>query len=349
MAKIRPEQLSAHLKKGLGNIYVISGDEPLLSQEAADIIRQTARKDGFSERELYQVETHFDWGQVQESANALSLFADKKIIELRIASGKPGDKGAKFLQDYAQAPAPDTLLLIICDKLDGATQKTKWFKALEAVATWIQIWPVTGAQLPRFIAQRFEQANLSASPEAIALLASRIEGNLLAAVQEIEKLKLLAPHREIDLELMSSAVADSARYDVFNLTDKAMSGDIPGAVKMLQGLRSEGTDAIAVLWTLTRDIRALIQIQDALSNGQAFEWAAKQAGIWDKRQPLFQQVLRHLKPAQIQQLLRKACGIDRAVKGMRDAEPWDELLDLTLHLAGVQSLHSLNERLSLKL
>ncbi|MGN0920403.1 MAG: DNA polymerase III subunit delta [Cellvibrio sp.] len=349
MAKLRPEQLDQALKKGLDSIYILSGDEPLLIQEAADSIRAQARKQGFSERELFHVDNQFDWGQLLSAANALSLFAEKKILELRMPSGKPGDKGAKILQDYVESPSPDNLLLIITNKIDGATQKTKWFKALESRASWVQVWPVPPAQLPRFISQRLTTAGLKAEPDAIALLASRIEGNLLAAIQEIEKLKLIASDQIITTEFMASAVADSARYDVFGLADKALAGDKVGAVKMLQGLRNEGTDAITILWALAREIRALIQVADAINQGQAFEAAARQSGIWDKRQPLFQQAIRRLRPNQLQQLLRKANGVDKAIKGMRNAEPWDELLDIILNLSGVQSLHPANEKLNLKL
>jgi DNA polymerase III subunit delta len=222
------------------------------------------------------------------------------------------------------------------------------FKAIEDAGVHIQVWPVTVAQLPRWIGQRLQQAGLSADGNAIDLLVSRIEGNLLAAAQEIEKLKLLASNNHISYELMASVVADSARYDVFGLTDKAMHGDARAAVKTLQGLKTEGTDAINVLWAVTREIRAMVQISQAVAQGKNFEWAAKQAGVWDKRQPLIQTALRRLKPAHLQQLLRKANGIDKAIKGMRNAEPWDELLDLILNLAGVQSLNMINERLSLK-
>lgn len=349
MAKLRPEQLSAALNKQLAPIYLVSGDEPLLAQEACDAIRAAARKQGFNERELYHAEASFDWGQLLASANSLSLFADKKIIELRIPSGKPGDKGGKILLEYAESPAADNLLLIVTPKLDGAAQKAKWFKAVEDAGVQVQIWPITPAQLPRWIGQRLQQAGLSTEPSAIELLVSRVEGNLLAAVQEIEKLKLLAPNNQVSYELMASVVADSARYDVFGLADKALHGDARGAVKTLQGLRSEGTEAINVLWALTRDLRSLVQISQAVTQGKHFEWAAKQAGVWDKRQPLVQGALRRLKPGQLQQLLRKANGIDKAIKGMRNAEPWDELLDLVLNLAGVMSLNPLNERLSLKI
>lgn len=348
MPKLRAEQLGAALSKALAPIYLVSGDEPLLIQETCDHIRAAARKQGFSERELYHVDANFDWGQVLTAANSMSLFAEKKIIELRLPSGKPGDKGGKILQEYAQSPAPDNILLIITEKLDGAAQKSKWFKAIEDAGQHIQLWQISTAQLPRWIGLRLQQAGLQADSSAIDLLASRIEGNLLAAAQEIEKLKLLTTNNHISYELMASVVADSARYDVFGLADKALHGDARAAVKTLQGLKTEGTDAIAVLWAVTRDIRSLVHIAQMTAQGKNFEWAAKQAGVWDKKQPLFKSALQRLKPAQLQQLLRKANGIDKAIKGMRNAEPWDELLDLILNLAGVQSLNMVNERLSLK-
>lgn len=349
MPKLRPEQLNAALSKQLGPIYLVSGDEPLLTQEASDAIRVAARKQGFSERELYHCDTSFDWGQLLTAANSMSLFAEKKIIELRMPTGKPGDKGGKILQEYAQSPSPDNLLLIVTGKLDGGTQKSKWFKAIEDAGQHIQVWPITAAQLPRWIGQRLQHAGLNVEASAIDLLASRIEGNLLAAVQEIEKLKLLAGDQPVTHELMASVVADSARYDVFGLADKALHGDARAAVKTLQGLRSEGTEPINVLWAITRDIRTLVQISQSVSQGKQFEWAAKQAGVWDKRQPLVQSALRRIKPAQLQQMLRKANGIDKAIKGMRNAEPWDELLDLILNMAGVNSLNPHNDRLSLKI
>lgn len=349
MAKLRPEQLSAALNKGLAPIYIVTGDEPLLIQESCDNIRAAARKAGFIERDLYHCDAHFEWSQVLDSANSMSLFADKKIIELRIPSGKPGDKGGKVLQEYAHSPANDNLLLVITEKMDSATQKSKWFTALETQGIHVQHWAITAENLPHWIGARLKQAGLQADSNAIDLLASRIEGNLLAAVQEIEKLKLLAPGNVISMELMASVVADSARYDVFGLADKALHGDARAAVKTLHGLKAEGTEAIAVLWALTRDIRSLVQISQMTAQGKNFDWAAKQAGVWDKKQPLFRSALHRLKPTQLQQLLRKANGIDKAVKGMRNAEPWDELLDLVLNLAGVQSLHSLNEKLSLKI
>lgn len=349
MPKLRPEQLGAALSKGLAPVYLISGDEPLLIQEACDQIRKAARGKQFTERELYHCDAGFDWNQVLSSANSLSLFADRKIIELRIPSSKPGDKGGKVIADYMTSPSDDNLLLIVTGKLDGAAQKSKWLKAIEDNGIHIQVWPVTPSQLPRWIGVRLQQAGLHADGAAIDLLASRVEGNLLAAAQEIEKLALLTTDNTISAELMAAAVADSARYDIFGLTDRALHGDARAAVKTLHGLKTEGTEPITILWALTRDIRALVQISLATAQGKSFDNAARQAGIRDKRQPLVRAALQRLKPAQLQALLRKANGIDKAIKGMRNAEPWDELLDLLLNISGVNSLHPANDRLALKI
>jgi len=348
MPKIRADQLSAALTKSFVPVYLVSGDEALLIQESCDQIRKAARAQGFTEREIYHIDTSFDWNQLLASANSLSLFSDKKIFEIRMPSGKPGDKGTKAIIEYLENPSPDNLLLVVTEKLDSSTQKSKWVKAIESAGTHIQIWPIPPAQLSRWIFTRLQQAGLSADNSAIDLLASRIEGNLLAAVQEIEKLVLLTPDKHISYELMASAVADSARYDVFSLADKALHGDARAAAKTLQGLKGEGSDAISILWAVLRDVRCLNQIAQAQAQGKAFEWAAKQAGVWEKRQPLMQNALRRLKPAQLQQMLRKANAIDKSIKGMRNAAPWDELLDLVLNLAGVQSLNNQNEKLSLK-
>lgn len=349
MAKVRPEQLAGTLSKGLSPIYLVSGDEQLLVQEACDTIRQAARKAEFSERELFHTDPGFDWGQILSAANSLSLFAERKLIELRITNGKPGDKGSKALVEYTQNPGEDNLLLIITPKLDGAQQRAKWFKAIEKAGVFVQIWPITPQQLPRWIGQRLQQAGLKADSQATDILASRVEGNLLAAAQEIEKLKLLCSDGFVSADLMASAVADSARYDVFGLVDKALHGDARGAVKTLNGLKGEGTDATVVLWALAREIRTLAQMAHSTSQGQNFDWAAKQAGVWDKRKPLMQSTLRRFRLPQLQQLLRKANAIDKAIKGMRRADPWDELMDLTLNLAGTFSLSPPVQKLALSL
>ncbi len=347
MAKLRAEQLATALKKQLAPIYIVSGDEPLLVQEACDAIRRAAKAADFLERELYHNDPGFDWSQIQASANSLSLFAERKIIELRLPTGKPGDKGAKVLSEYAANPSADNLLLIVAPKLDGNIQRAKWFKTLEKVSQFVQIWPINGPQLPRWVDQRLQQAGLKADSQAIDILVSRIEGNLLAAAQEIEKLTLLASDGFVSAELMSSVVADSARYDVFGLVDKALHGDARAAVKTLHGLRGEGTDATVILWALAREIRTLAQVSHAITQGQNFDWAAKQAGLWDKRKPLIKNTLRRFREPQLQVLLRKANAIDKAIKGMRKGDAWGELLDLTLNLAGTTSLSPAVQKLAL--
>ncbi|MDO3387027.1 DNA polymerase III subunit delta [Gilvimarinus sp. SDUM040013] len=349
MAKLRIDQLQRALGEKLAPIYLVSGDEPLLVQEACDSIRKASRQQGFEERELHHIEAGFDWGQLHNAANSLSLFASQKLIELRMPNGKPGDKGSRALVEYTQTLPADTLLLVVTGKLDSATTRSKWYKALDGAGVHIPIWPIDPPQLPRWIGQRLKQAGLNAESSAIDMLASRIEGNLLAAAQEIEKLKLLTTDGHVSAELMASVVADSARYDIFGLADKALLGDARAAVKSLQGLKTEGTEAPAILWALSRDLRQILQAAIQVEQGKHPDWAMKQAGIWAKRQPLAGKALHRLRRPKLELLLRQAGGIDRAIKGMRNADQWDELLDLVLNIAGTQSLSPNNIRLNLKL
>ena len=343
--KIRAEQLQSHLSKELLPVYVISGDEPLLAQESADAVRLAARNKGFSGREVFHGEGKFDWGQLHNEANALSLFAEKKIIEIRISNGKPGDKGSKALCQLCANPSPDNLLLVILPKLERSAQNSKWVKALEAVGAHIQVWPVTGDQLPRWIKQRLLESNITANQQAVEILAERVEGNLLAAVQEIEKLKLLAIEGKVDAIMMSSVVADSARYNLFEFVDKVLAGDAQSAARSLRGLHSEGTDAIPLLWAITRELRILIKASEHISRGENRDWALKNAGVWEKRLPLFRTAIQRCSAAHLRMLLYQAGAIDRGIKGMRQADIWDELTTLVLSLAGSQTLKPSNVKL----
>ena len=343
--KIRAEQLQSHLSKELLPVYVISGDEPLLAQESADAVRLAARNKGFSGREVFHGEGKFDWGQLHNEANALSLFAEKKIIEIRISNGKPGDKGSKALCQLCANPSPDNLLLVILPKLERSAQNSKWVKALEAVGAHIQVWPITGEQLPRWIKQRLLESNITANQQAVEILAERVEGNLLAAVQEIEKLKLLAIEGKVDAIMMSSVVADSARYNLFEFVDKVLAGDAQSAARSLRGLHSEGTDAIPLLWAITRELRILIKASEQISRGENRDWALKNAGVWEKRLPLFRTAIQRCSAAHLRMLLYQAGAIDRGIKGMRKADIWDELTTLVLSLAGSQTLKPSNVKL----
>ena len=343
--KIRAEQLQSHLSKELLPVYVISGDEPLLAQESADAVRLAARNKGFSGREVFHGEGKFDWSQLHNEANALSLFAEKKIIEIRISNGKPGDKGSKALCELCANPSPDNLLLVILPKLERSAQNSKWVKALEAVGAHIQVWPVTGDQLPRWIKQRLLESNITANQQAVEILAERVEGNLLAAVQEIEKLKLLAIEGKVDAIMMSSVVADSARYNLFEFVDKVLAGDAQSAARSLRGLHSEGTDAIPLLWAITRELRILIKASEQISRGENRDWALKNAGVWEKRLPLLRTAIQRCSAAHLRMLLYQAGALDRGIKGMRKADIWDELTTLVLSLAGSQTLKPSNVKL----
>ena len=343
--KIKAEQLQSHLQKQLLSVYVISGDEPLLAQESADALRIAARSAGYTGRELFHFEGNhqsYDWNPLINEANSLSLFADKKILEIRIPSGKPGDKGSKAICEMCANLNPDNLLLVILPKLEKGAQNSKWLKTLESAGAHIQVWPITGNQLPRWIQQRLQQANIQANEEAVQILADRVEGNLLAAVQEIEKLKLLALDGKVDASRMSSVVADSARYNLFEFIDKVLMGDAQSAARSLRGLQNEGTEPIPLLWSITRELRILLKASEQVSQGAHSDSALKSAGVWDKRIPLFRNALRRLSPAHLRMLLHQAGAIDRGIKGQRRADVWDELTTLVLSLAGSQTLQPKN-------
>ena len=270
--KIKPEQLNAFLQKGLQAkqlppIFVVSGDEPLLSQEATDDIRSAARQLGFNERETFDIDGRFDWNHVFNETNSLSLFADKKILELRITNGKPGDKGSKALCELCENLNDTNLILVVLPKLEKSSYQSKWMKTLEAHGAHIQVWPVSSQQLPRWIGQRLQQQGINANTEAVNILADRVEGNLLAAMQEINKLTLLSLEGKIDADIMSTVVADSARYNLFSFVDKVLEGDAESAARALRGLENEGTDPLALLWAITRELRTLNKASQAVALG----------------------------------------------------------------------------------
>ncbi len=338
MARINPDQLDAALKRGLLPVYLICGDEPLLVQEAGDRVRMAARQAGFSERELYHADTGFDWGQILMSANSMGLFAERKLLEVRLRSTKPGDGATEMLKHWCKSPADDRILLLIAPKLDRSAQKSGWVKSIEAAGAVVPVWPISEQQLPRWLMQRMQQAGIKADRAAMELLASRVEGNLLAATQEIEKLKLISDGSVLDAATMASAVADSARYDVFTLVDKALAGKARSATLTLQGLRSEGIDATLVLWAISREIRTLDNLQHAIRQGQALEAIARQHGIFDFRLPLIRHALQRLPSSELRVLIRLCAQVDRSIKGMAGDNPWRVLLEICLRLSGTAYL-----------
>ena len=345
--KIKPDQLKSYLQKSLQTkqlspIFIISGDEPLLSQEAADAVRSTARQLEFTERETFDIDARFDWNLVFNETNSLSLFSDKKILELRITSGKPGDKGSRALCELCENLNDSNLILVILPKLDKGAYQSKWMKTLESKGVHIQVWPVTPEQLPRWINQRLVQCGIEASQGAVDILADRVEGNLLAAMQEINILKLLSLEGKVNADIMSTVVADSARYNLFSFVDKVLDGDAQSAAKALRGLENEGTEPLALLWAITRELRTLNKASHQVLLGNSKDKALKSAGVWDKRIPIFRKALSRLSPAHLRMLMHQAGAIDRGVKGLRQAVIWDELTTLVLSFAGSQTLHPKN-------
>ncbi|MDH4553669.1 DNA polymerase III subunit delta [Pseudomonas sp. BN417] len=336
--KLNPAQLAKHLQGQLAPVYVVSGDEPLLCQEACDAIRTSVRAQDFSERQVFNAEANFDWGLLLEAGASLSLFAEKRLLEVRLPSGKPGDKGAAALLEYLARPPEDTVLLLSLPKLDGSTQKTKWAKALidGPDVQFIQVWPIEAHNLPQWIRQRLSQAGLAASQEAVDLIAARVEGNLLAAAQEIEKLKLLAEGGQVDAATVQAAVADSARFDVFGLIDAALNGEPAHTLRTLEGLRGEGVEPPVILWALARELRLLASLAQQYSQGVPLEkaFAAARPPVWDKRRPLVSRALQRHPASRWNQLLLDAQRIDAQIKGQAAGDPWNGLARLALLLAG---------------
>ena len=304
-------QLQAHLQKGLRSLYTLHGDEALLVQEAADVIRATARAQGYTERSVHVVSgAHFDWSEVLAAGGSLSLFADRQMLEVRIPTGKPGKEGSPMIQQLAQSAEGNdsTLTLFILPKLDNATKKGAWFGALDQFGVTLQVESVERAQLPQWIAQRLKLQNQSvaAGQEGQACLqffADRVEGNLLAAHQEIQKLGLLYPEGELSLEQVESAVLNVARYDVFKLSEAVLAGQIPRVQRMLDGLQAEGEAAVLVHYTLAEDIRALKRVKDAIAEGRPMPMALREQRIWGAREKLFERVLPKLSASRLAQLL----------------------------------------------
>ena len=330
--RLRVEQLAQHFSKGLAPIYVVSGDEPLQHNESSDAIRAAAREAGYQSREIFEAGSGFDWQSLLMEANSLSLFTEKKIIDLRIPNGKPGREGGKALVEYTQQLPADTLLLLTLPKLDRQQQNSKWFKQLEHLGVIVQIWPVELQQLPQWISQRLHKVGIQADQEAVQILTDRVEGNLLAAQQEIEKLLLLHGEGSLDAQQLTEAVADSARYDLFELIDTALRGEVARCVRILQGLRAEGVAAAVVLWGLHREMAQLAAISADMATGLSIEHAMGRAKVWERRKPLLRGALQRKKTPQWFQLLVQCQVADAAIKGANPQDCWLLLEKMSVEL-----------------
>lgn len=334
--KINGDSLASSLSRGVSPIYVVSGDDPLLVNEAADAIRARARADGFTERDLHVVERGFDWDALIADSRALSLFAQRKIIEIRMANPAPGDQGANAIVELAENPSTDNVVLIITGKMDGKVMNSKWVGAIDRRGAVVQVWPLDLARLPEWIRARLGKHGLKADVEAAALLAERVEGNLLAAHQEVEKLALLLPPGPVTTETVLDAVADSARFDNLQLGEAAMRGQAARALRILEGLRGEDTEIVLVLWGLNKDLQWIAQVQHMVRQGQNVDSAMNAAYVWRPRQPAMKMALARLKPGAVKGLLLDAERVDRSIKGVLRNDPWIEMEGLVARFCGVR-------------
>jgi DNA polymerase-3 subunit delta len=329
--RLKPEQIEQHLSKGLAACYLVFGDEPLLQQEICDAIRQAARQQDFLERDLFHVEGRFDWQQITASDQAMSLFSSRKIIEIRMPSGKPGKEGSTALAQLLAEPNPDNLVLISSGKIDGSGQKGKWFKALEQAGVCIAVYPLDISQMSRWVEQRAQALNLNISNEASQLLIQRTEGNLLATAQELEKFTLQGPNYQISADDIATDVGGHARYSSFQLVDTALAGEAQRSLTMLYGLREEGTEAMAILWVLSREIRLLHKL---INHKQGIEGGLRQERVWEKRKACLRYAGRQHHSGSCLDMLHLCEQIDQCIKGVGKANVWDLLGQLTLRLAG---------------
>jgi DNA polymerase III, delta subunit len=331
--KLTTDQLAVHLKGDLAPVYVIAGDEPLLILEAVDAVRARAREAGYTERHILDVEVGFNWDALLHAASNLSLFALRRLVELRMPSGKPGDRGSKTLVRYVQRPPEDAFLLVSCGKLDAEARKSEWLAALGRAGIVVQAGRVDAARLPRWIDQRMRQKGLQPSREAVAVLAERVEGNLLAAAQEIEKLLLLRGAGPVTAEEVAGGVASSARFECYLLADSAIAGQAGRSVKMLDGLRAEGEAPLVVLWALAQAVRTLAAMSFERANSEPLARILARHRVWESRKALVTEALSKRACSEWQSLLQHCAHVDRVIKGQSEGRVWDELLQLTLRIA----------------
>ncbi|RME35387.1 MAG: DNA polymerase III subunit delta [Gammaproteobacteria bacterium] len=333
--RLDPARLPALLSRGeLPPIWLISGDEPLQLLECADAVREAARGQGYQERAVLTVEPGFDWGSLPAEGQVRSLFASRRLIELRLGERKPGREGAAVLKAWAEAPPADNLLLITCGRLDRKALSSAWCRAIDRAGALVQVWPVPPQRLPGWIGRRATALGLKLDAAACALIAERVEGNLLAARQELELLALLLDGGEADVEAVRRCVGDSARFDVFELVDAALSGDAARVARVHAGLRAEGLEPVILAWALNRELRALCRIAAGLGGGRPQAELFRENGIWSSRQQLVGAALRRHDPPMLRHMLRAAGELERQVKGAAPGDPWEHALAIAMALAG---------------
>lgn len=332
--KIPANRLESQLKKSLLPCYLVTGDEPLAVQESLDVIRAAGRRAGFSSRERFVASAGFDWQDLRAGGGNLSLFAEKRIIELTLPTGRPGKPGSAVIVDMAAQAGDDLMFLVSAPKLDSGNATAKWVKAIDSAGGVVQVWPVGPAELPGWIAARMRSAGLEPDREAVRLIADRVEGNLLAAQQEIEKLRLLTGAGSVTADDVDRAVADSSRYDVYKLVDAAVAGDARRAIRILGGLRAEGIDAVIVVWALGRELRTLARLADDGAAGGDLGAAMRQNRVWSRRQGIVRACVGRHRGADFYRLIRALARADAAAKGQLAADPWQLAAGIVIGLSG---------------
>jgi DNA polymerase-3 subunit delta len=331
--KLPYQQLENHIAKSLAPIYLVCGDELLLVQEAVDLIRQTAQKNGFTERMRIPIEAGSDWGKLfYANAHSMSLFAEQRILELDLRGVKLNQANTDILMTYAENPAAQTLLIIYTGKLDQKTEQSRWYKSIDKKGVIIPVWPVTLEQLPQWIMLRAKKAKLTLTIQGAIWLAERVEGNLLAAAQEIEKLVLLQPAGTLDEYLLEKTVVSHARFDIFNLVDSFLSGNSKRSLAILNSLFAEDTEPTLILWAITRELRTMAELQKQSQQGVTLSSLFSQFRIWEKRQPPVRAFLKRATAAQCWEWLLHAAKIDRIIKGAETGKVQDELERLVLSM-----------------
>ena len=328
--QLRPDQLTQYLSKQLSPVYLVSGDEPLQVMEALDAIRSSCREQGYHERDVFEIDKDFEWRQFVDTAASMSLFCSLKIIECRMPTGKPGRQGGTVLKEYLDNPPQDYVLIISTGKLDGGTKKSAWYKAVDKAGVVVHCWPIQGQQLHSWLQQRFASKGMQADMQVAQFVSERVEGNLLAAAQEIDKLFLLLGPGAVTVEAIQQAVSDNSRYSVFELADSALKGDRQRVHKILNSLVAEGVEPIVVNWVLAKELRVLAT---ASANPTAPDMALSRAGVWRSRFALFKSCLSRHSEKSLLKLLLRCSRIDEISKGVATGNVWDELRAVSTRLA----------------
>lgn len=331
--KLYPDKLDAHLARQSAPVYLLHGDEPYQLMEIGDKLREYARNNGYDERQVLIANEEADWAAFREAADSMSLFAERRIIELRLPTGKPGRTGSEVLKQYCENPASDVLLIIASAKLDRGGSSSAWFKAIDKVGVTIAVYPIEPAKLNRWLSDKLLSHGLTATVEAVSLITERVEGNMLAAAQEVERLALLHPKGELNADQVLAAVADSARYSIADLVQSVLIGKSARAIRVVRGLREEAVAPVLILWALSQEIRSGARAAEAAERGVSADAALKGAGVWPSRAtPLKAAMARHSAVSWLS-MLGATAHLDRLVKGHAAGDVWDSFESLCVQLS----------------